>query len=113
MARQSHAPAHPVTPVGMYIGVFLTLMVLTLVTVVAAKFDLGALNTPIALGIAGTKATVVVLFFMELRHARLLTKLAAVVGIAWLAILLIFLFSDYGSRSWIPTSPTWVSPLFK
>ena len=37
-------------------------MVLTLVTVWVSGFDLGPLNTVVALAIAGVKATLVVLF---------------------------------------------------
>jgi len=47
----SHAQ-HVITPTLTYVFVFLALFVLTIVTYVAAINDFGALNTPIALGIA-------------------------------------------------------------
>ncbi len=43
-----------------------TLLLLTVVTVLAAMVDFGVLNLLIALGIATTKAAIVTLFFMHL-----------------------------------------------
>ena len=37
---------------GLYYTVFLALIALTVITVVVARVDLGAFNTPIALGVA-------------------------------------------------------------
>ena len=99
---------HSITGVGVYITVFLTLMVLTGVTVGAAALELGWFNTPVALAIAGTKAAVVVWFFMELRQARPLTKLAALSAVAWLSLLLIFTFGDFGSRHWVANPQNWL-----
>jgi cytochrome c oxidase subunit 4 len=50
-----------------------TLLVLTLVTVISSKIDFGgaSINLAIAMVIAVTKATLVVLFFMHLRYDRL------------------------------------------
>src|ERR1700689_3718390 len=49
-----------------------TLLVLTLVTVLATRIDFGAnINLAVAMVIAVTKATLVILFFMHLRYDRL------------------------------------------
>ncbi len=50
-----------------------TLLILTLLTVTASKIDFGgaSINLAIAMVIAVTKATLVVLFFMHLRYDRL------------------------------------------
>ena len=49
-----------------------TLLFLTLVTVLATKVDFGAnINLAVAMVIAVTKATLVILFFMHLRYDRL------------------------------------------
>ncbi len=106
MAEHGHAHAHPaayghVTPLGVYLAIFATLMVLTGVTVAVAYVDLGQANILIALGIAGFKATLVVLYFMHVAHASRLTKLFAVTGIFFLAILLGLTMVDYGSRMWV------------
>jgi cytochrome c oxidase subunit 4 len=59
-----------VVPLGVLVAVFAVLVALTLLTVAAASVDLGNLNLYIALAIAGTKATLVVLYFMHLRYDR-------------------------------------------
>jgi cytochrome c oxidase subunit 4 len=100
--------SHEVPSVGAYLGVFGALMVLTVITVGAAMVDLGTFNTPIALAIAGTKATLVMWIFMELRHAPRLTRLTAVTGIAFLAILLILTFGDYYGRTLSTNPKTWL-----
>lgn len=110
MANHQENHEHALPSVGAYVGVFLALMVLTAITVASAALDLGWLNTPIALAVAGTKATLVMWIFMELRHAPPLTRLAAVTGVAFLAILLILFLTDYqmGRTLWTPDPPTWL-----
>ena len=73
-------------------------MVLTALTVGAAFIDLGALNDVVALGIAVTKATVVVLYFMHVAHASRLVQLTVVGGFLWLFILFSFTLSDFWTR---------------
>lgn len=102
---QSPVPGH-VTPLGVYLAIFATLMVLTGVTVAVAYVHLGRLNVFIALGIAGFKASLVVLYFMHVKYASPLTKLFAVTGIFFLAILLGLTMTDYASRMWVnPPAP--------
>ena len=98
---------HHVPPISHYVGVFMALMVLTLVTVGAAKLDLGLLNTPIALAIAASKAFLVMYIFMELRSASALTRLAALSGVVFLAIMLIMIGQDYAARSYMPPPANW------
>ena len=52
------------------VSVFLSLLVLTVLTVAASMIDLGAFNIWLALGIASLKATLVALFFMHLFWER-------------------------------------------
>jgi cytochrome c oxidase subunit 4 len=98
---------HPVTPKKVYFAIFGSLMVLTAVTVAVATVDLGALNTPVALLIAGAKAALVVWFFMEVRHAEPLTKVVALSGVLGLLITGVFTFADYLSRGWLPIPQGW------
>jgi cytochrome c oxidase subunit 4 len=72
----------------------------TVLTVAASGHDFGALNTPIALGIAATKATLVVLYFMHVRYSPRLVALMVSAGLAFLALLILFTMSDYVSRPW-------------
>ena len=90
-----------VSPLKVYLGIFLALMVLTAVTIAVAYVDLGQFNKLVALGIASFKATLVVLYFMHVKYASRLTKLVVVSGFFFLAILLGLTMSDYGSRTWV------------
>jgi cytochrome c oxidase subunit 4 len=81
--------------------IWLTLMVATGITVLAGYQDFGFLNTVIALSIAVTKATLVVLFFMGVRHNTPLTKVTVIAGFFWLFILFGLGMSDYLTRPWI------------
>ena len=106
MADHAHAHAHSqphvhVTPLPVYLTVFATLMVLTAVTVAVAYVNLGQLNKVVALGIASFKATIVVLYFMHVKHASRLTKLFVVTGVFFLFILFSLTMIDYGSRMWV------------
>ena len=77
-----------VSPIKLYIGIFLTLMVLTAITIMVAYVNLGPWNKVVALGIASFKATLVVLYFMHVKYASRMTKLIVVTGFFFLAILL-------------------------
>jgi cytochrome c oxidase subunit 4 len=90
-----------VTPIKVYIGIFLTLMVLTTVTVLVAYINLGEWNKIVALGIATFKATLVVLYFMHVKYQSRLTKLVVMSGFFFLLILLSLTMVDYGSRTWV------------
>jgi cytochrome c oxidase subunit IV len=89
-----------VVPVPVYLAVFAVLCVGTVLTVTAAGHDFGALNTPIALGIAATKAILVILYFMHVRYSPRLVTLMVSAGFAFLALLILFIMSDYVSRPW-------------
>ncbi|MEP6945912.1 MAG: cytochrome C oxidase subunit IV family protein, partial [Acidobacteriota bacterium] len=85
-----------------YIGVFLILVVGTILTYVVALQDLdwifpGA-NTLLALGIAFTKMTCVMLFFMHVYWSPRLIWLSAVGSFFWLAIMFAFTMQDYLTR---------------
>jgi cytochrome c oxidase subunit IV len=90
-----------ITPIKVYIGIFLTLMVLTAVTIGVAYVNLGQWNKVVALGIASFKATLVVLYFMHVKYASRMTKLIVVSGFFFLMILLSLTMVDYGSRMWV------------
>src|SRR5436853_7725163 len=90
--------AEHVTSRKVYFLVFGALLVLTLLTVLAAQVDLGALNDVVALTIAVTKAMLVILFFMHVRHSTRMTALTAVAGFFWLATLLGLPRAAYASR---------------
>jgi cytochrome c oxidase subunit 4 len=89
----AHAPSRTV-----YFLVFGALMVLTGITYWVATLDLGPFNDVVALGVAVTKAVLVILFFMHVRHGTRMTKLTVVAGFFWLGIMLAITLSDYLTR---------------
>jgi cytochrome c oxidase subunit IV len=93
---------HQVVSVKVYAAVFGALLALTVTTVAVSKLELGEWNFVAAMTIAVIKGTLVVMFFMDVRRATSMTKLFVCAGLFWLAILLVFLLSDYLSRGWLP-----------
>ncbi|HEX6163444.1 MAG TPA: cytochrome C oxidase subunit IV family protein [Vicinamibacterales bacterium] len=110
-----HAHAHPhghaphthghISPISLYITIFLALMVLTGVTVGAAYVDLGQFNFLVAMIIAVFKASLVVWYFMHVKYQSHLTKLTVATGLFFLAILLGMMLIDYTSRDFTPMLP--------
>ena len=85
-----------------YIGIFLILLVGTVITVLAAFQDFpGPLNAIVALTIASIKATFVVLYFMHVRYSTRLIWVILAAAFFWMAILFAFTLSDYWTRDWI------------
>ena len=95
--------SHHVVSIRLYLAIFATLMILTALTVWVAFIDLGPLNLIVALGIAVTKATLVVLFFMHVKYSSKLTWLVVVSGFFFLAIMLGLTMADVVSRGWLGT----------
>ena len=88
----------------MYYAVFAALIVGTALTVAVAFVDLGAMNNVLMLGIAMTKALLVILFFMHVRWSTRLTWVVAASGFVWLIIMFGITMSDYMSRGWVAGS---------
>lgn len=91
--------AHPTLKV--YFVVFFALVVGTVLTWRVAFIDLGLWNPIVALAIACTKATLVVLFFMHVRYSSKLTMLTVAIGFFWLLIMITLDLSDYLTRGLI------------
>ncbi len=87
-----------IAPKSMYYTIFGLLMVLTALTVFAAFHHLGVFNFPVAIGIAITKATLVILFFMHAKYSSRLTKLFVGMSFFFLLILFTLTLTDYLSR---------------
>lgn len=94
-----------ISPKSVYYTIFGALMVLTGATVAAAYVNLGNLNFPVALAIATLKATLVVLYFMHVKHSSHLTKLVIITGLFFVGILMTETMVDYVSRGWLPGGP--------
>jgi cytochrome c oxidase subunit IV len=97
----SNQAKHETHPIGFYIAIGATLIVLTVVTAGVAFINLGPFNPVVALLIATIKATLVVLFFMHVKGAsEKLTGAVVVSGFFFLAILISLSLADYLTRSW-------------
>jgi cytochrome c oxidase subunit 4 len=99
--------SHQVVSVKTYAAVFAALLALTITTVAVSKLELGEYNFVVAMTIAVIKGTLVVAFFMDVRRASSMTKLFVAAGFFWMAILLVFVLSDYFSRGWVLV-PRWL-----
>ena len=100
-APNDAGPVQHVLPLSIYWGVFLALIVGTVLTVWSATFDLGLWNTPIALGIAVTKGLLVILFFMHVKYSTRLTWLFVAGGFVFFLIMVIITMTDFATRTWL------------
>jgi cytochrome c oxidase subunit IV len=100
---------HVVSPFT-YLSILLALLVGTALTVWASYIDLGEWhiapgltlfwNPVVALAIACTKMTLVILFFMHVKYSRKLTKLTVASGFFVFLVLIGMTLCDYFSRAW-------------
>src|ERR1700685_2550237 len=100
---------HIVSPV-IYLTILGALLVGTALTVWASYIDLGAWhitpgltlfwNPVVALLIACTKMTLVVLFFMHVKYSTKLTKLTVACGFFTFIALIGMTMTDYFTRAW-------------
>lgn len=98
---QHNSTSDHISSLASSLGVWITLLVFTGITVGAAFVNLGPFNTVVALSIASFKAVLVVLFFMHVKYTHeKLTPLVIVSAIFFLLILLALSMADYATRVW-------------
>jgi cytochrome c oxidase subunit 4 len=105
--HEQHGPAghddategHIVSPL-VYVVIFCALLVFTALTIFASYIEMGPWNPIVAIAIAVTKATLVVLFFMHVKYSPKLTKLTVGAGVFTFLILISMTLADYISRAW-------------
>jgi cytochrome c oxidase subunit 4 len=104
VAEHKHEGAHAAGAhgIGRYIVVWLALLALTVITVVTGRLT-G--NIFLAMGIAITKATLVVLFFMHLYDEGGVNRLVFLVSVLFVAVLIIGVFGDLLTRAQITLPP--------
>ncbi len=100
---ETHSDEHLHMNIPKYLGIFGILVVGTIATYFAATYDLdwifpGA-NTLVALLIAFTKMTFVMLFFMHVYWSPRMIWLSALASFFWLAIMFSYTMQDYLTRS--------------
>ena len=90
---------------GVYLAVFVALLLLLVATVVVAEIEFGRWNFLVATCIATVKAALIILFFMHVRYSTPLIWLFSVAGFFWLGILISITLADYYTRGFIPIGP--------
>ncbi len=98
MHGDSGHTAHHIIPVRVLATVFGVLIALTVTTVITARIDLGALNVPLALAIAASKAALVVAVFMALRYDNRVNALVFFIGSIFVIVFLALTLSDTALR---------------
>jgi cytochrome c oxidase subunit 4 len=96
--EHDHSDEPHVLPLGIYIGVWLALVVLTGVTVAASRFDFGGANTVVALVIATIKGSLVALFFMHLYYDNKLNLIILVTSLLFVSIFFTPVLIDLNTR---------------
>ena len=97
---EQHEREHHIVSPKIYLTILIALLVGTALTVWASFVDLGIFNPIVALAIACTKATLVVLFFMHVKYGTKLTKLTVGAGVFTFLILVGMTLADYFTRAW-------------
>jgi cytochrome c oxidase subunit 4 len=87
-----------VLPLRVYFAVFLALLGGTMLTSWVATIDLGRMNDMVALGIAATKASLVILYFMHVRYGSKLIWIFSLAGFVWLVLFFVLIMADYETR---------------
>lgn len=79
-------------------GILALLLLLTVATVAVSYRHLGFWNVPVALTIASSKATLVLLFFMHLKFEGPVIRYSFISAVFFLAIMIGFTFWDVAFR---------------
>lgn len=82
-----------------FLGLILgALIIMTAVTVGVSYVDWGFLNVPIALFVASSKATLVLLFFMHIKYEGMAIKVSFISTVLVVALMISFTFWDVAFR---------------
>lgn len=81
--------------------IYVSLIVLLILTVVGAKLPVGAgAHDILAFGISVAKTVLIVFIFMEVHYDKGIVRTFAGAGIVWLLLFFLLTFSDYLTRTW-------------
>jgi cytochrome c oxidase subunit 4 len=87
-----------IVPRSILLRVFGALIVLTLLTVMAAYVPLGPFDVPVAIGIAVTKSSLVVLYFMHLKYDNPVNALTFTIGSIFVVVFVVVTLLDTAFR---------------
>jgi cytochrome c oxidase subunit IV len=93
MSKEKHISSYK-----SHVMVLMALLVLTFITVAITRIELGPLNTLVAMLVAGSKATIVLLWFMHLKFDdKIYAIFTAFIFVLFLLVLYVTFF-DYSYR---------------
>ncbi len=98
--HDEHGELGHIVPMKVLVGTFVSLLLLTVITVAVAHVDLGSLNLLVAMAVATVKACVVVLFFMHLRYDRPFHAVLFIGALLFVVLFVTFVLLD--SRQYQP-----------
>ena len=100
MSHDSHAEKHHphVLPMKVYIGVWLGLLFLTVVTVAVSYVDVGPLNIVLAMLVAAIKGSLVCAYFMHLKYDDRFNTTILISAFGFLALLFVYTLADLQRR---------------
>jgi cytochrome c oxidase subunit 4 len=94
-----HGDGHGSHGVGRYFVIWGILLAFTGITVTTGRMDLGAANIFVAMAIATTKATLVLLFFMHLYEEGAVNRLILITSVVFALVLILGTFGDLLTRA--------------
>ncbi len=92
-SQKSRVTVH-IVPLKVLAAVWLSLMVLTVITVAVTYVDLGTFNLYLAMLIATVKATLVALYFMHLRYDRPFHGVIFLIALAFVFLFISIVMTD-------------------
>ncbi|MHC4443857.1 MAG: cytochrome C oxidase subunit IV family protein [Planctomycetota bacterium] len=96
--RLNYQDEHQVVPYGLYLKIWVSLVILTVITVSVSYLDMKHVAILTALLIAMVKSTLVLLYFMHIRFEKPLYAVLLVAVIATYAVFIGLTFVDYWYR---------------
>ena len=110
----AHATAHDAHAHGMHVShvssagtllkVLIALLILTIITVAVSRVDFGGANLFVAMFIAVIKLSLVMIWFMHLKHDTATNILFILSSFVFLSLLFLFTIADWSTRG--DTDPT-------
>lgn len=116
----AHAPTHSehgheygmhvahVSSAGTLLRILIALLILTIITVAVSRVDFGGANLFVAMFIALIKMSLVMTWFMHLKHDTAVNILFILSSFVFLSLLFLFTLADSATRG--DTDPTLVRP---
>lgn len=109
---------HHVSSAALFARVLVALLILTVLTVVASRFDFGSANMLIAMAVASVKASLVIAFFMHVKWDTAINKIVFLSSFLFLSLLFVFTLADLATRRMdndlytlkVPVDKQWVHP---